>query len=147
MNTRSVLPVSKPMPVTEPTVRKNRTYEWWRRTQTRRLGCGTLARTGHRLRNTAVRDRGTNVTLAAVDDDGFRQRTFERGVESETRACGTGAVAIVACAKRLSRSNGEKVHVLPPGGSLGVTIPDDGPTLLSGPAVRSYGTTVKSPSK
>src|SRR5699024_12052420 len=77
MNTRSVLPISKPMPVTEPTVRKNRTYEWWRRTQTRRLGCGTLARTGHRLRNTAVRDRGTNVTLRSEEHTSELQSRFD----------------------------------------------------------------------
>ncbi|WP_416839288.1 diaminopimelate epimerase [Haloferax sp. DFSO52] len=80
---------------------------------------------------------GTNVTLASPDGDGgFRQRTFERGVEGETQSCGTGAVAVVAAAKRLGHISGDDpVRVSPPGGTLSVTVPDKGSALLGGPAV------------
>ncbi len=45
---------------------------------------------------------GTNVNFVAVSDTGtIRIRTFERGVEGETLACGTGAVAsAIICAAR-----------------------------------------------
>ena len=66
----------------------------------------------------------------------FRQRTFERGVESETRSCGTGAVAIAAVAKRLGRTNGDRVRTRPPGGELIVEIPETGPATLTGPVTR-----------
>jgi diaminopimelate epimerase len=82
--------------------------------------------------------RGANVTLAAVDGEGFRQRTFERGVEGETRSCGTGAVAVVAVAKRLGLVGDEQVRVSPPGGDLSIRVPDRGEATLRGPVEREF---------
>ncbi|ELZ26695.1 diaminopimelate epimerase [Halogeometricum pallidum JCM 14848] len=86
--------------------------------------------------------QGANVTVASQSDDGtFRQRTFERGVEGETRSCGTGAVAVVAAAKRLGRVGGDdSVVVSPPGGDLEITVPDVGPATLAGPAAYEFET-------
>ncbi|GAB7095073.1 diaminopimelate epimerase [Halolamina litorea] len=97
------------------------------------------------IRHAEAFPAGTNVTFASrtVDGAGFRQRTFERGVEGETRACGTGAVAVAAAAKRLARlpdggRGDEWLTVSPPGGDLGVTVPPDGPARLRGPAEKRF---------
>ncbi|MBD3178291.1 MAG: diaminopimelate epimerase [Candidatus Latescibacteria bacterium] len=45
---------------------------------------------------------GTNVNLAVIRDQGsLSYRTYERGVEAETMACGTGAVAVSVIAAHL----------------------------------------------
>jgi len=79
---------------------------------------------------------GANVTFASPDGAGFRQRTFERGVEGETQSCGTGAVAIAAAAARTGRIPDEAtVVVSPPGGDLTVSLDADTSTLR-GPTER-----------
>ena len=92
------------------------------------------------IRHGEVFPEGANVTFASPDGDGFRQRTYERGVEGETLACGTGAVAVAAAAKRLDllAVDDEWVRVTPPGGDLSVAVPDDGPARLRGPAVKQF---------
>jgi diaminopimelate epimerase len=94
------------------------------------------------VRHADIFPRGANVTLAARTDEGYRQRTFERGVEGETDSCGTGAVAVGAVAHRLGHvKTGETVQVSPPGGDLDVTITDHTATLR-GPVAREFSTEV-----
>lgn len=89
---------------------------------------------------------GTNVTFASVDPDGgFRQRTYERGVEGETDSCGTGAVAIAKAAIETGRFSSDSVVVSPPGGDLEVGIPADGAATLAGPVEREYNGTLPVP--
>ncbi|MFB6148749.1 MAG: diaminopimelate epimerase [Halobacteriales archaeon] len=97
-----------------------------------------LGRIGPAVRYADAFPEGANVTLASRrDGDGFDQRTYERGVEDETRACGTGAVAIAAVAHRFGwLDTGDAATVVPPGGPLEVTIRRDGTTTLRGPVVR-----------
>jgi diaminopimelate epimerase len=92
------------------------------------------------LRHHDAFPEGANVTLASRDEDGgFRQRTFERGVEGETRSCGTGAVAVAVVAERLGLlADGQAdVAVRPPGGTLQVDLSGDR-ALLTGPTVREH---------
>ncbi len=59
-----------------------------------------LVGTGRGIRtHRAFAPRGTNVNFVNVKDGEVRIRTYERGVEGETLACGTGAVAagILSC--------------------------------------------------
>lgn len=66
-----------------------------------------VERLGPRIRyHAAFAPRGTNVNFAQVLGDGLTLRTYERGVEAETLACGTGsaAAAILACRRGVERS-------------------------------------------
>ncbi len=49
---------------------------------------------------------GTNVNFIGQGAEGFRIRTYERGVEGETMACGTGVVAgaLIAAARGMADS-------------------------------------------
>jgi diaminopimelate epimerase len=62
---------------------------------------------GRRIRqHEAFRPTGTNVDFISVDNGIVAIRTYERGVEDETLACGTGAVAagIIAGMRGLTSS-------------------------------------------
>ena len=81
---------------------------------------------------------GTNVNFVARDKERLAIRTYERGVEAETMACGTGATAaaVVAVARGLAAS---PVQLTTRGGvPLRVQFSGDGPAadhvLLRGPA-------------
>lgn len=75
---------------------------------------------GARIRNSApYAPYGTNVNFARKEKQGLRLRTFERGVEAETLACGTGAVATALTQAFLDGRNGlGEYQVLMPGGKL-----------------------------
>ncbi len=104
------------------------------------------------IRHADVFPEGANVNVASLrsegeegdaDDEGgrpvFDQRTYERGVEGETRACGTGAVAIATVARRLGvvEADAESVEVFPPGGRLDVSFHDERASL-TGPVEREF---------
>jgi diaminopimelate epimerase len=82
---------------------------------------------------TSERAEGANVNFVSPGPDGgWRMRTFERGVEGETLACGTGAIACAAVLQvwgdagdviRIVTRSGREVTVSQPGDSR------DGPTL------------------
>jgi len=95
---------------------------------------------GPRLRAAReVSESGANVNFVEVVAPGeIRVRTWEKGVEGETLACGTGATAsaIVACLS--GRTPPGRVTVRMPGGTLAVEIegaPETpGRLVLEGPA-------------
>ena len=62
---------------------------------------------------------GTNVDFVQVAGPGsVRVRTYERGVEAETLACGTGAVASAIVSHAAGRVGDSPVRVSMPGGNL-----------------------------
>jgi len=85
---------------------------------------------------------GTNVNWVARDDASgeFRLRTYERGVEDETLACGTGAAAAAVVLCHLEQAT-SPVPVRTRGGDLlQITVDtESGRLLLRGPAVVSFG--------
>jgi diaminopimelate epimerase len=72
----------------------------------------------------------------------LRVRTFEKGVEAETQACGTGALAAAVVAHLQGHVEGNAVAVAMPGGTLRVGfMTEDGVIqnlYLEGPAVKVF---------
>lgn len=54
-----------------------------------------------------------NFVRALPDGKSLEYRTFERGIEKETLACGTGALAAAYVAKQLGMVHGDEIRVLP----------------------------------
>lgn len=65
---------------------------------------------------------GSNVNFVEkVDQNTFRLRTYERGVEGETLSCGTGATAVALAMHHLKHTTAEEVQIVVEGGQLKVT--------------------------
>lgn len=81
---------------------------------------------------------GTNANFVTVlDTKNIHLRTYERGVEDETYACGTGAAAGVVVTNALGLT-GASVNVRSSGGEiLGISI-EDGCVFLKGKALNVY---------
>jgi diaminopimelate epimerase len=83
---------------------------------------------------------GTNVNFVQVlAEDRLAVRTFEKGVEAETLACGTGALAAAVVARLAGRSGASRFTVEARGGTLevGFAASGDGEVVdlyLEGPA-------------
>lgn len=85
---------------------------------------------------------GINVNAVEVEEGRLRLRTYERGVENETLACGTGVTAAALIyAKREDMLTGE-IAVVAKGGSLKVKFDRVGDTfqnvVLTGPAEQVF---------
>ncbi len=79
-----------------------------------------IHRLGAAIRHHADFPRGINVNFVQVADrHALYQRTFERGVEGETLACGTGAVASSVISALLGHVD-SPVRLSMPGGELSV---------------------------
>jgi len=81
---------------------------------------------------------GTNANFVTVlDKENIHLRTYERGVEDETYACGTGAAAGVVITHALGLT-GPEVNVRSSGGEiLGISL-EDGSVFLKGKALKVY---------
>jgi diaminopimelate epimerase len=95
----------------------------------------------------SYREEGTNVNFIEEKGDAFHIRTYERGVENETLACGTGVTAAaVAIAERSSTALNE-IHLKARGGNLTVYLEksEKGYTniWLKGPAEKVFEGAIK----
>lgn len=83
-------------------------------------------------------DEGVNVNFIQIHGDGVKIRTYERGVEDETLACGTGAVAAALAAVSGKYDIEPPVDVKALGGSLRIYLNKSGDKFtniwIEGPA-------------
>lgn len=95
---------------------------------------GVLRELGRKLRHFDGFPKGANVNFFALTgEDQVEEKTFERGVEDFTLACGTGTGCVVAALTLLGRVSGRDVAVNVPGGQLRIGVernqtinPEDG---------------------
>lgn len=81
---------------------------------------------------------GTNVNFAQVKDDStMLLRTYERGVEDETYACGTGAAATQLLASTLGLT-GSRADITTTGGEVLTISLEDGNVFLQGAAELTF---------
>jgi diaminopimelate epimerase len=74
---------------------------------------------GRKIRyNEVFAEHGINVNFIRMHEEGVQIRTYERGVENETLACGTGAVAAAIVAVSANSEIEPPVDVSAVGGSL-----------------------------
>ena len=105
-----------------------------------------VAATGRALRyDTARFPQGTNVDFVQAAAPGVLcVRTYERGVEAETLACGTGATAAALVAHRVLQPERSDFEVRMPGGTLRVDFAYDAAAdrytaiRLTGPARKVF---------
>lgn len=99
---------------------------------------------GYAIRNNAVYQKdGININFVEPTDKGYFVRTFERGVEAETYACGTGVTAVaLAMAKHKNQTGAVFTPIKVLGGNLSVKFNYDGKTFsdifLEGPAIQVF---------
>ncbi len=99
---------------------------------------------GYAIRNNATyKAKGINVNFVEPAGDGYFVRTFERGVEDETFACGTGVTAVaLAMAKHKNQTGHITTPVKVLGGDLNIRFDHDGNTFtnifLEGPAKQVF---------
>jgi diaminopimelate epimerase len=141
-----------------PTPKSSRVYRIWTGTEHAVVFVPDVERedvaaVGGRLRwDGAFRPAGTNVDFVDVAGPGrVRARTFEKGVEAETPACGTGALAAALVAALTGRAGAgagrQRVEVEMPGGTLAVAFEVAGGEVrdvtLEGPARTTFEGTLE----
>jgi diaminopimelate epimerase len=99
---------------------------------------------GYAIRNNAIyKSKGINVNFVEPADKGYFVRTFERGVEAETYACGTGVTAVaLAMAKHNNQTGKLNTPIKVLGGDLNIRFETDGTNFshifLEGPAKKVF---------
>jgi diaminopimelate epimerase len=93
---------------------------------------------GKKIRD-SYQDPGSNVNFVQqIDAATFRVRTYEKGVENETLACGTGATAVAIAMHKTNKTKNNLVSLQVEGGILEVSFTEEKGTyknvFLKGPA-------------
>ena len=87
----------------------------------------TLFRLGRKLRFYKDFPKGANVNFyEIIGPDHVYERTYERGVEDFTYACGTGTGSVVTVLTLLGKVSGKNVRVDMTGGTLYIDVERDG---------------------
>lgn len=98
---------------------------------------------GKCIRNDIYGEVGSNVNFVKkISDTQFRMRTYERGVEDETLACGTGATAVAIAMNYLKETDATDIVLQVEGGELKVSFDRIGNVyqnvFLTGKAVQVF---------
>ncbi len=89
------------------------------------------------VRDASADPKGININYVEIKDGKIFARTYERGVEDETLACGTGATSIAIALHHLGKISENSATIKMPGGDLQISFEKLGDTYqniwLSGP--------------
>lgn len=70
----------------------------------------------------SYKEPGSNVNFVEqINNNTFRVRTYEKGVENETLACGTGVTAVAIAMHKIGKTNSNSVNLPVEGGKLQVS--------------------------
>lgn len=91
---------------------------------------------------------GSNVNFVSkLSENHFRLRTYERGVEDETLACGTGATAVAIAMYAIHKTNSNHLKIDVEGGKLEVSFEEKDKqysnVFLNGPATFVFEGTIE----
>ncbi|MDC0177135.1 diaminopimelate epimerase [Polaribacter sp.] len=102
---------------------------------------------GREIRN-SYDEPGSNVNFVEqINNTTFRVRTYEKGVENETLACGTGVTAVAIAMHKLKKTNSNLISLPVEGGNLEVSFSEENGTytnvFLKGPATFVFRGTIQ----
>ena len=81
---------------------------------------------GREIINNYYQTEGCNINFVEqLNNETFKVRTYERGVEDETLACGTGVTAVAIAMHFNKKSSSNRIELIVPGGSLEVKFNED----------------------
>lgn len=97
---------------------------------------------GKEIRN-QYKDPGSNVNFVEqINDTTFRVRTYEKGVENETLACGTGVTAVAIAMHKTYKTQSNQITLPVEGGILEVSFEEENGlyknVFLKGPAKKVF---------
>ena len=87
----------------------------------------------------SYKNPGSNVNFVQqINDNTFRVRTYEKGVENETLACGTGVTAVAIAMHKTNKTKRNSISLPVEGGLLEVSFTEENGAytnvFLKGPA-------------